>query len=75
MKILIIGLGAIANRHIEALKTIDVSVEIYALRSSRNSKKNKGIVDVFSLEELTCKPDFIIISNPTINHKGSRYSR
>ena len=42
MKVLIVGLGSIARKHVDALFSINKDVEIYALRSNYN-KKNKGI--------------------------------
>ena len=70
MNILIVGLGSIAQKHIQALKRIDSSFVIYALRSSRNSTNADGIINVYSLEELDgIIIDFAIISNPTSEHK------
>ncbi len=69
MKVLIIGLGSIATKHINALRQLNKSVEIYALRTSKNSNKSEGVRDLFSYEEINFKPDFILISNPTIQHK------
>ena len=41
MKVLIVGLGSIANKHISVLREINPEIEIYALRSSHKSKKYK----------------------------------
>jgi predicted dehydrogenase len=68
MRVLIIGLGSIANRHILALRKINPSVEIYALRRSIVEETN-GIMHIYSLEEVeTLFLDFIIVSNPTNVH-------
>lgn len=68
MVVLIVGLGSIAKKHISALKSIDSSVSIYALRSSEKSKPYKDVFDIYSLSELNIKPDFVIISTPTSQH-------
>ena len=41
MNVLIIGLGSIAKKHIEALHSLKLDFEIYALRSKKNSKEFK----------------------------------
>tara|TARA_R110002051_G_scaffold73135_1_gene132659 strand:+ start:29959 stop:30864 length:906 start_codon:yes stop_codon:yes gene_type:complete len=68
MKVLIVGLGSIASKHIAALKNIDPKVEFYAMRSSLNADAKEGITNVFSFENLN-ELDFAIISNPTSAHK------
>jgi predicted dehydrogenase len=70
MNILIIGLGSIANKHIQALRKIDSEVYIEALRSSEMAEKTDAIKNIFSLKEAT-KPDLIIVSNPSIFHFDS----
>ena len=67
MKILIIGLGSIARKHINAILTLYKNVEIFALRFS--SRENvEGVNNIYSLENLVNKFDFVIISNPTFLH-------
>lgn len=69
MKVLIVGLGSIAIKHINALKIIDSAVQIFALRSSSSSPSIEGIIDIYdysSVAELNF--DFAIISNPTSLH-------
>lgn len=67
-KVLIIGIGSIAKKHIAALRTINEDVRIYGLRSSTKSTKLEGITDIYNLDELDFAPDFVIISNPTYSH-------
>ena len=68
MRVLIIGLGSIANRHILALRKINPSVEIYALRRSI-VKESNNIRHIYSLADVeTLFIDFIIVSNPTNIH-------
>lgn len=70
MKVLIIGLGSIALKHIKALQELYPSVVIYALRrKGEPSKGIKGVVEVFEIHEITMDTlSFILISNPTAVH-------
>lgn len=72
MNVLIVGLGSIAQKHIKALRIIDSTIEIYALRSSLEAKHIKGVTDLFLLSDLEKDFfDFAIISNPTSEHLKS----
>lgn len=72
MNVLIVGLGSIAQKHIKALRIIDSTIEIYALRSSLEAKHIEGITDLFLLSDLEKDFfDFAIISNPTSEHLKS----
>ena len=70
MKVLIIGLGSIALKHIKALQELYPSVVIYALRrKGEPSKGIKGIVEVFDIDDIEVDTlSFILISNPTAVH-------
>ena len=68
IRILIVGLGSIAKKHLNALRKLNVDAEIYALRSSKLTGDWPGIISIYSIDELKGSPDFIIISNPTIHH-------
>ncbi len=69
MKVLIIGLGSIAKKHIVALREIDASVEIIALRSSKEALSIDNIRNVYDWKSVALeRPDFILISNPTALH-------
>lgn len=70
MKVLIIGLGSIAKKHVDAIRKLDEFAEVFALRRSLNSKSDiVGVTDIFSLNDLKIADlDFIIISNPTSEH-------
>ena len=68
MKVLIIGLGSIAFKHIEAIKKINPSAVIYALRSSNIANSEKEIIDLYNLADVPTDIDFILISNPTSLH-------
>lgn len=72
MNILIVGLGSIAQKHIKALRKIDATIEIYALRSSIKAKQVEGVTDLFLLSDIEkISFDFAIISNPTSEHLKS----
>lgn len=67
MRVLMVGLGSIARKHIAALRQLDPAVEIVAWRSSRAGASLEGVADVYSLPEGDSF-DFAIISNPTSCH-------
>lgn len=71
MKVLIVGLGSIAKKHILALNSIDSSFTYYAFRSSRNSARFENVIDIFSISDIPEDIDFFIISNPTSEHAKS----
>lgn len=68
MKVLIIGLGSIAKKHIEVLRLLRPQIEIYALRSRRSSVTENNIINLYDPVEIGCDFDFAIISNPTSLH-------
>lgn len=68
MKILLIGLGSIATKHIQAIKAIDKNCDFIALRSGFSNKNINGIKNIYNLNELTTKVDFCLISNSTSYH-------
>ena len=49
MRILIIGLGSIAKKHIKALRSLSGDFKIFALRSSVNAEKYEDIINIFNL--------------------------
>ena len=66
MRVLIIGLGSIAKKHILALRSLSEEFKIFALRSSLNSSKYEDVINIYSLDNAVY--DFAIISNPTHLH-------
>ncbi len=69
MKIVFIGIGSIAKKHIKAIRKIDPQAEIFALRSSKDAAPYEDVKDFYEYEEIQgIAPDFIIISNPTSKH-------
>src|SRR5688572_5139492 len=67
MKVLIIGLGSIAKKHMAALKQVRPGVAFWALRSSSSPEELPGVKNIEAVEECP-DPDFVIVSNPTANH-------
>lgn len=70
MKVLIIGLGSIALKHIKALHSLYPTIVIYALRRKGElSKGIEGVIEVFDISEIKMDTlSFILISNPTSLH-------
>ena len=69
MRIIIIGIGSIAKKHIKAIKRVEPKAEIFALRSSRDAVPYEDVKDFYEYDEIKkIAPDFIIISNPTSKH-------
>lgn len=68
MKVLVIGLGSIARKHIKAIRQIESSAVIFALRSSENAESIDGVIPLFSWDNIPSDLDFVIISNPTALH-------
>ena len=70
MNVLVVGLGSIAAKHINAIRQIDKDVRIYALRSKPQAEKKDFVANLYSFDEInTIKFNFAIISNPTSEHK------
>lgn len=69
MKVLIVGLGSIAKKHISSMIKIGIR-DIFALRSSFDSPTHPGVKNIFSYEEIIEHNfDFILISNVTSKHE------
>ena len=66
---MIIGLGSIAKKHISAIRKRNTKVYLYALRSLNTADNYQDIINVYDLNELDIKFDFVIISNPTNMHE------
>lgn len=72
MKVLIVGLGSIAQKHIAALKAVYNEPEIFALRSGQPANIVEGVQNVYDISEISdLNIDFVIICNPTSEHKAS----
>jgi len=72
MKVLIIGLGSIGQKHVKAINSILPDAEIFALRSTVHAKIHPGVINIFKIEEIeSVAIDFAIVANPTSEHKKS----
>lgn len=72
MKVLIIGLGSIGKKHVDALLAYDLSIEVLALRSSDASESYKSVQSIRFINDIEVnKLDFVIISNPTYLHTST----
>lgn len=67
MRVLMVGLGSIARKHMAALRTLDPAVELTAWRSSRTGASVEGVRDVYELP-LDGGFDFAVVCNPTSCH-------
>lgn len=68
MKALIIGLGSIGKRHVEALVKLNSGIQIFALRSKSDAATYEGVANIYKREDLPPDLSFVIISNPTSEH-------
>ena len=66
MRVLIVGLGSIAKKHITALRSLTDEFKIFALRSAPDAAEYYDVINVFNLDDTIY--DFAIISNPTQLH-------
>lgn len=69
MNILLVGLGSIAIKHVNVLLELFPNFMIYALRSSENSNEVNGVINIYSISNISF--DFIIITNPTNLHAST----
>ena len=71
MNVIIIGLGSIGKKHIDALKKIEPNVVIFALRSSKCEDVYLDVINIYSILDIQTIIDFVIISNITSEHEKS----
>jgi predicted dehydrogenase len=72
MNVLIIGLGSIGKKHVQALRALDHSIRITALRSHALSQEMEGVQSVSSVNQVDISSiDFAIVANPTHLHAQS----
>lgn len=68
MKSLLIGMGSIAQKHLEALRRLEPECEVIALRSGHSNRNTEGIQNIYSWQEVPGDLDFVMICNPTSEH-------
>ncbi|MFW6272404.1 MAG: Gfo/Idh/MocA family oxidoreductase, partial [bacterium] len=66
MKVLIIGYGSIAKKHIPFLKKHCSEIILYRTKGKNNSYNFKKIYDIKEIDLI--KPNICFITNPTNNH-------
>ena len=71
MIILIIGLGSIAEKHVDAIYALKLEVTIYALRGKSARKSYRDVINISSVSEIQNKIDFIVVSNITSAHEAT----
>lgn len=68
MKVLIIGLGSIARKHVKIISKLVPDVSFYAFRRSDSSSNIAGITNIYSQVEIPNDIDFVLVSNPSSLH-------
>ncbi len=68
MKVLIVGLGSIAKKHLKALFEIDPTAEVFAWRHQAHAAELAGVENIYKKSEIPENLDFAIIANPTSEH-------
>jgi predicted dehydrogenase len=71
LKVLIIGLGSIAEKHIASILKLVPDTLFYALRSNINSTIQDYIENIYDINDAPNDINFIIISNPTSLHAST----
>lgn len=71
MNVLIIGLGSIGKKHIDALKKLEPNAVVFALRSSKGEDVYLDVKNIYSILDIKTTIDFVIISNVTSEHEKS----
>ncbi|MEQ8925376.1 MAG: Gfo/Idh/MocA family oxidoreductase [Fulvivirga sp.] len=67
MKVLVIGLGSIAQKHIRAIRSLEQNIKIFALRSLKGVPDEDGVENIYNWADVP-EIDFVIISNPSSLH-------
>ena len=71
MIILIIGLGSIGKKHVDAIYALKLEVTIYALRGGSSMESYREVINISSVGEIQNKIDFIVVSNITSAHEAT----
>ena len=65
MKILFVGFGSIAKKHLEIIKKIDTSAKFFSISRDQKKLNEYGIIQIKNSEIKKNDLDAIIISNPS----------
>ena len=71
MNIIIIGLGSIGKKHVDAIFSVIPNANIFALRSARTKDVYKNVENIYPGDSLPNSIDFVIISNVTSMHEAT----
>lgn len=67
VRVVIIGYGSIARKHVAALRALEPDAEVFALRSRPDASVEEGITNLHAFGEIApLAPDFVLLSNPTM---------
>ena len=70
MNVLIIGLGSIGKKHVDVLKQLNQDIVIFALRSKKVADQYLDVINIYDSKLIpSIHIDFVIIANPTSEHK------
>jgi predicted dehydrogenase len=69
LKILIIGLGSIGKKHVNAILSLYPLAQIFALRSNSPCDQYLNVINIFDKKDIPKDLSFIIISNITSFHE------
>jgi predicted dehydrogenase len=69
LKILIIGLGSIGKKHVNAILSLYPQAQIFALRSLKSCDQYLNVINIFDKKNIPTNLSFIIISNITSSHE------
>lgn len=73
MNVLIIGLGSIGKKHVNAIRSIRPNAVIYAFRTNKDAEAFPDVINIYSYREVPEDIDFVIISNITSLHETTIY--
>ena len=73
MKVLIIGLGSIGKKHVNALLSLSYKVEIFALRSTIDNERYENVINIYNKQDIPKDLTFAIISCITSAHESVIY--
>jgi len=69
MKVLIVGLGSIAKKHIKVLTELVKTVEFYALRSNKNASVYEEVINIYDWNVIrNIDFHFVLVTSPSALH-------
>ena len=71
MIILIIGLGSMGKKHVDAIYALKQACTIYALRGMSSRESYREVININSVGEIQNKIDFVVVSNISSAHEST----